>query len=266
MNSCQTIKLSLCIFMLSTFMEIPLRAGSYANQLHNGLKLSYRHWNSERQEFTGFTHQEFKQEEHQGQQAMLETQVNIKPDGEETRRKSLWYELPSGKPLEYLEEDLREEIRIINSYQGKKVVTTLRQGDQTVEFEMELKDTPSVSFELLLPFLKKNLDQILSSDKFLFTLYIPALAIELENSALPRSMSLILMRIRHQETIIWESELGNRKAVWLEIYPESMMLRTLLPKKKSHFRFLLELEGPRHILQFEEGGNVYTLTSLESAS
>ena len=102
MNSCQTIKLSLCIFLLSTFMEIPLRAGSYANQLHNGLKLSYRHWNSERQEFTGFTHQEFKQEEHQGQQAMLETQVNIKPDGEETRRKSLWYELPSGKPLEYL--------------------------------------------------------------------------------------------------------------------------------------------------------------------
>jgi len=73
------------------------------------------------------------------------------------------------------------------------------------------------------------------------------------------------MRIRQQETIIWESELGNRKAVWLEIYPESMMLRTLLPKKKSYFRFLLELEGPRHILQFEEGGNVYTLTSLESA-
>ena len=265
MNCCQTIKFRFCLFMFSTLMQIPLHAESYAEQLQNGLRLSYRHWNNERKIFLGFTHKEFREKEFRGRIAMLETQVNVKPDGEENRRKFLWYALPSGKPLEYLEEDLGAGIRIVNSYQANKIITKLRQGDKTVALEMKLKDKPSVSFELLLPFLRKNLEQILARDKFLFTLYLPSLAIDLENSALPRSMSLILMRIRNQETVTWKSGLGNRRAVWLEIFPDSMMLRTLLPKKKSHFRFLVELEGPRHILQFEEGGNVYTLTSLESA-
>ena len=40
-------------------MIIPLRAETYSDQLQDGLKLSYRHWNSEREEFTGYTHQEF---------------------------------------------------------------------------------------------------------------------------------------------------------------------------------------------------------------
>ena len=155
-------------------------------------------------------------------------------------------------------------MHITNSYQGRKVITSLRQGKKNIKFEVELKDEPSVSFELLLPFLRKNLYQIQNNEEFLFNLYIPALAIEFENSSLPRSMSLVRMRARKEQTITWESKLGDRKAVWLEIFPDSMMLRTLLPKKKSHFRFLLELDLPNHILQFEEGGNVYTLTVLKS--
>ncbi|MEC8343466.1 MAG: hypothetical protein VXZ71_11415 [SAR324 cluster bacterium] len=266
MTPCQTLKLCFPFFLLWGFMIIPLRAETYSDQLQDGLKLIYRHWNSERKEFTGFTHQEFLRAVHKGSQTTLETQINIKSDGEETRRKSLWYEYPSGKPIEYLEEDLREDLHIVNLYEGNKILTTLRQDEKTVEFEMELKEEPAVSFELLLPFLRKNLEQIRTSENYLFTLYLPALAIELENSALPRSMSLIQMRIRALDAVTWESELGDRKAVWLEIFPESMMLRALLPKKKSHFRFLLELESPRHILQFEEGGNVYTLTTLESRS
>ena len=57
-------------------------------------------------------------------------------------------------------------------------------------------------------------------------------------------MSLIQMRIRTLDAVTWESELGDRKAVWLEIFPESMMLRALLPKKKSHFRFCLNWNLP----------------------
>ena len=256
MTPCQTLKLCFSFLLLWGFIIIPLRAETYSDQLQDGLKLSYRHWNSEREEFTGYTHQEFLRVAHKGRQTMLETQIKIKSDGEETRRKSLWYDYPSGKPIEYLEEDLRENLHIQNLYAEDKILTTLRQDEKTVEFEMEL----------LLPFLRNNLEQIRTSENYLFTLYLPALAIELENSALPRSMSLIQMRIRTLDAVTWESELGDRKAVWLEIFPESMMLRALLPKKKSHFRFLLELDSPRHILQFEEGGNVYTLTALKSGS
>ena len=110
MTPCQTLKLCFSFLMLWGFMIIPLRAETYSDQLQDGLKLSYRHWNSEREEFTGYTHQEFLKAVHKGRQTTLETQINIKSDGEETRRKSLWYEYPSGKPIEYLEKDLRENL------------------------------------------------------------------------------------------------------------------------------------------------------------
>ena len=146
MTPCQKLKLWFTFFLLWGFMIIPLMAETYSNQLQDGLKLSYRHWNSEREEFTGYTHQEFLRVVHKGRQATLETQINIKSDGEETRRKSLWYEYPSGKPIEYLEEDLREDLHIVNFYEGNKILTTLRQDEKTVEFEMELKEKPALSF------------------------------------------------------------------------------------------------------------------------
>jgi hypothetical protein len=89
MTPCQTLKLCFSFLMLWGFMIIPLRAETYSDQLQDGLKLSYRHWNSEREEFTGYTHQEFQRVAHKGRQATLETQININSDGEETRRKSL---------------------------------------------------------------------------------------------------------------------------------------------------------------------------------
>ena len=153
-------------------MIIPLRAETYSGQFQDGLKLSYRHWNSEREEFTGYTHQEFLRADHKGRQTTLETQINIKSDGEATRRESVWYVYPSVKPIEYLEEDLREDLHIVNFYEGNNILTTLRQDEKTVEFEMELKEKPAVSFELLLPFLRKNLEQIRTSENYLFTLYL----------------------------------------------------------------------------------------------
>ena len=83
MTPCQTLKLCFPFLLLWGFMIIPLRAETYSNQLQEGLKLSYRHWNSEREEFNGFTHQEFLRAVHKGRQTTLETQINIKSDGEE---------------------------------------------------------------------------------------------------------------------------------------------------------------------------------------
>ena len=53
MIPCQHLKLCFPFLLLWGFVIIPLRAETYSDQLQDGLKLSYRHWNSEREEFTG---------------------------------------------------------------------------------------------------------------------------------------------------------------------------------------------------------------------
>ena len=82
MTPCQTLKLCFSFLLLWGFLIIPLRAETYSNQLQDGLKLSYRHWNSEREEFTGYTHQEFLRVVHKGRQTTLETQINTKSNAQ----------------------------------------------------------------------------------------------------------------------------------------------------------------------------------------
>ena len=55
MTPCQLLKLCFSFLLLWGFVIIPLRAETYSDQLQDGLKLSYRHWNSER-EAVSYTH------------------------------------------------------------------------------------------------------------------------------------------------------------------------------------------------------------------
>ena len=242
-----------------------LNAEGFSEQLDAGKRLTYEHRHIERGEVTGFTYQEFIEKKKGGTSYLLEAQENVKPDGTVFTSKTLWFELPQGIPKKYVEEDFRENLQIVNTYEGNKVRTHLsdRKNQQDLNFEEELKGSSSVSFEVILPFIRKHFQEMLDAEKYLVTLYLPVLAIELERTGLPRSMSLISMRVRDAGTISWESELGNRRGTWLEMFPESFMLRSILPKEKSHFRFLIDLSPPHYILEFEEGGYRHTLVKLE---
>ena len=52
MIPCQHLKLCFPFLLLWGFVIIPLRAETYSDQLQDGLKLSYLHWNSEREELS----------------------------------------------------------------------------------------------------------------------------------------------------------------------------------------------------------------------
>ena len=249
----------LIIFILLNSFYCILFSKEYINQLNPGLILTYQHWNKEHSKITGYTYQEYKLVTIEGNRNILETQLNVKINGVQTRKKTILYELPYGIPKKYLEEDLLEEIKITNKYLEGIIFTELIHKDKKVNFQMKLNEENTVSFEILLQFLRKNFKRIYKEKNFKFTLYVPALAIELKENGLPLSMSLLDMQINSKDNIIWNSKLGNKKANWIEIFPESLMLRTILPKSKSHFRFLIEINFPHHILQFEEGGNVYKL-------
>ena len=142
-----------------------LNAEGFSEQLDAGKRLTYEHRHIERGEVTGFTYQEFVEKKKGGTSYLLETQENVKPDGAVFTSKTLWFVLPQGIPKKYVEEDLRENLQIVNTYEENKVRTHLsdRKNQQDLKFEVELQGSSSVSFEVILPFISKHFLEMLDA-------------------------------------------------------------------------------------------------------
>ena len=177
-------------------------------------------------------------------------------------RKTLWFELDSGVPKWYEEEDLREDFRIINTYSGKMMRTRLDKSGNVMEFETDLSKEQAVPFEVVIFFLRKNLINILQTEDYSFTLFLPLLALELEDKGLPRSMSMIRMVAELKENISLNTSLGQMQARKILIFPQSGILRALLPREKTHFEFTFSADAPHHLLEFEVGETRHMLTQL----
>ena len=237
---------------------------SYLQQLHPGSRSSFKHWNTKRSEITGYSHVKYSLSEKQGKKFIIEKNENTKADGQVFTRKTLWFAADSGIPVSYVEEDLRKNFSITNSYRHNKIHTRLDKQGEILEFETDLKDEKGVPFEVVIFYLRKNYTRILQSKDYVFTLFLPMLAIELEEKGLPRSMSMIQMRIEAKKKIMLETPYGKKTAQQLVVFPESAMLRALLPRKKTHFVFTFGVEKPHQLLQFEEGETRHLLTRLET--
>ena len=231
-----------------------------------GTRLSYQHWNLERREVTGLTQMSYAAESHDGQEFIVEHSENTDPDGEAFTRKRLWFDANSGEPFRYEEEDLRENLLIINTYASGSIRTELRHGEKLRAFELEVPRERFASFETVFDYLRKQLEVILNSSKdnpFVFTLYLPALALELETGALPQSLSLVRMRVLRERSGSFNTRIGTYEAHTLHIFPDSWTLRALLPKEKSEFTLVLAAEPPYHLLAFSEGKTQHQITQLE---
>lgn len=231
-----------------------------------GTLLSYQHWNVERQQVTGFTHLRYATTSCGGQECLIERSENTDPEGEAFSRKRLWFDAHHGEPLRYEEEDLRENLLITNTYGSGSIRTELRHGSEARSFELEVPRERFASFENVFDFLRKRLGPILRASRdepFVFTLYLPALAIELESGALPQSMSLVRMRVVRERSGAFNTRVGTHEAHTLRIYPDSWTLRALLPKEKSEFTLVLAAAPPHHLLEFHEGKTQHQLTKLK---
>ncbi len=236
--------------------------GHAAPLLSAGTELVYEHFHLQRQEVTGQS--VFRYTQGTGDEAafLLEFNENTKPDGEVFSRKQVRLDPQTWQPSHYVEEDLRKELRIENAYTSGQIQTRLTEKGDVREFTLDVPQSGVVPLETLMLFLRKNLSAFDEHPRLTFSLYLPALALELERNNLPRSMSLVSMVVVREGTQEVDSELGRVQADQILAYPESAMLRLMLPKSKTHFRFLIAKPAPHWILEFTEGETRHRLTSL----
>ena len=267
MGNCRKICTKKMIFCMSLVCII-IQVGSvyamddYLLELLPDSRSSFKHWNLELSEITGYSHYRYEEIIKDGTQFIVEKNENTKPDGEVFTRKTLWFESDSGVPKWYEEEDLREDFRILNTYSVKMMKTRLEKSDNVMEFETDLSKEQAVPFELVIFFLRKNLMNILQTEDYLFTLFLPLLALELEDKGLPRSMSMIRMVAELKEKISLDTPIGKIQGCKILIFPQSGILRALIPKEKTHFEFTFSAEAPHHLLEFEVGETRHMLTRL----
>ena len=142
--------------------------------------------------------------------------------------------------------------------------TRLEKDGRILEFETSLSQEKAVPFEVVIFYLRKNLQEILQTKDYSFTLFIPLLAIELEKKGFPRSMGMIRMMVAPQGETQMETPLGDQTAQTILVLPESGLLRVLLPREKTHFEFTFTAAAPHHLLQFEEGKTRHVLTHINT--
>ena len=235
---------------------------TYLEELLPGTKTSFKHWDVLHSEISGYSHFSYEVVTRDDKEFIVETNENTKADGVVFTHKTLWFAANSGVPEWYEEEDLRKDYRIKNTYSGQIMRTRLEKAGKVLEFETNLSQENAVPFEVVIFFLRKNLRYILQSKDYSFTLFLPLLAIELEENGLPRSMSMIRMKVEPQEEVSLETPLGNMKARKILVSPKSSFLRTLLPRDKTHFEFIIAVEAPHYLLQFTTGKIRHILSQL----
>ena len=75
-------------------------------------------------------------------------------------------------------------------------------------------------------------------------------------------MSMIRMVAELKEKIYLDTPLGQMQARKILIFPQSGILRALLPREKTHFEFTFSADAPHHLLEFEVGKTKHMLTQL----
>ena len=238
---------------------------TFIDELLPGTKTLFKHWNVQSSEISGYSHFSYEVVTRDSKIFIVEKNENTKADGEVFTRKTLWFDANSGVPEWYEEEDLRNNYRIKNVYSGQIMRTRLEKAGKVLEFETNLTQENAVPFEVVIFFLRKNLRHILQTKDYSFTLFLPLLAIELEEKGFPRSMSMIRMKVKPLKELSLETPLGKIKGRKILLLPKSGFLRALLPRDKTHFEFTIAEAAPHYLLQFTAGKTKHILTELTLA-
>lgn len=251
----------LFLFFFFSVLIYPMEAIAYKDLLVPGVSLTYEHWHIQKNKVTGYSHFHYKILEKDGKEFIIETNENTKPDGKVFTQKTLWFDAGTGQAVLYEEKDFRSGSQIKNTYSQKAVITRLTQEGQTKEFRMDIERN-MVPFEVITLYLRKNISQLLKKKSIKITLYLPAVAFELEENGLPLSLSKMGMIMKKEKTITLQTPLGKLNGIQVLGTPESWLIRTLLPTSRTHFRFVISEQEPYYILQFQEGDYRHILKEI----
>lgn len=248
--------------LLVTSVALQAKSLGFMEQLPVGKKLVYRHWNTKKNKVTGYSVFEYKQVKIDGVDYILEHNLNTKPSGKAFTEKNLLLHGTTGMPQRYEESDFRNDFSILNQYRQGLILTKLTKEGETREFSQPWTDdfTPIEVFAL---YIRSIMPELMQKDKASFTLYIPMLAFDLEAQGLPHSWSSLQMVAEVKKSKQVESPLGELEALELVIYPDSFLIRSLLPKAKTHFNFVISTQKPYYILQIMENQTRHYLESIE---
>ena len=262
-------KIITIFFFVSLPLGIVLVVGSscaiasenYTSVFPTDLQLSYKHWNIVQKKITGFSHFRYENTLLNQQQVLREFNQNVDIYGKIFIEKTIVFEAQSGEILSSYEHDLRSDLTIANQYQKRDILSVLTQKEKTRTLALTIEE-PIVPFEIVSFFLRKNFSTIQKREKTAFLVYLPAIAFELQKQGLPSSLSQLRMQIDIVETLSIQTAIGQKNAVRLRIRPQSFLLRSLLPKEKSEFFFLVDPSFPHYILRIEEANLHYILESV----
>lgn len=218
----------------------------------------YEHWNTEKEKVTGYTDIQYIEKQKGNRNYLVEITENSHNNGEVFSRKELWLEKKTGKVLRYEEKELRTKIQTISEYGNKKITTMVSEEGNQIEFSIEI-DNDLVPFETLPAYLQKSIPKILRKDAIKFELYLPALAIELEDKGLPASLSRFNMKATIKKKQRSKTALGRIETVEIELKPTSFFVKAILPKDKSKFTFVFARSAPHQLISFREADTISRL-------
>ena len=243
--------LFLFIFLASDFTL--LAELKFRQQLPQSKIFHYKHWNLQKKEITGHTEITYRSVIKDDKEFILAQQRNLKTDGTLFWERLIWFHPTTGAPVYSQEKDYRAKIEISSEYQAAHLITTifLPEKEQHQEFSL-LLGTNVIPFELLTLWLQKQLPQLIRKKELNFILYLPRLAYELEKTPFPRSMAELSVKARMQPPRTWDSPMGKVEVVDLLVVPTDFLVKSLLPKEQSEFRFTFLRDAPHNLVSFQE--------------
>ncbi|MBF0279355.1 MAG: hypothetical protein HQM13_16280 [SAR324 cluster bacterium] len=241
-------------------MESSGSASEYSTFFLPGSTLVYRHWNLKKNKITGYSRLSYRRVMEPGNEFLVETHEDSKPNGKVFLRKKLWFELKTGQPVRYFQEDLRKNWSIENHYKLDAVKSKLSKNGKMIEIDQPLEKN-TVPFELLTFYLRRQYaeHQFARDQKFL--LYLPATKFESEMLSATWDFSAV-----KEKELELETPFGMVSAAQILVTTTSDFLKWLLPQSKTNFRFFIEQQMPHHILAFEEHETRFILENLENGS
>lgn len=257
-----TVPVQVLLFVIAcSCAAIPVAAFDFRDQLRLTEQLWYEHWHVKKNKITGYTKIEIKTMVNDGKSFFLEVNRNLNRKKEVFSEKKTLFSSETGDLMSYTEIDYRTDMRINNRVAGDEILTEVRKGEEAMKIALDREDG-LVPFEVLTYYLQSSLPRLQQEGHFVFTLYLPVMAIELKGKGLPPSLSKIEMEVTVEKTGTEESPLGKVNTMHLVLKPTSFLINTLLPREKTEFRFTFMTDPPNLLLSFRENKTSSILTSV----
>ncbi|MBU3915383.1 hypothetical protein KKA14_07595 [bacterium] len=241
----------LIFILLFLFFTNPIEAIEFKESLRIGESLKYKHWNVKKNRITGYSVLDYSVFREEGKEYILESTQNVDEKGSVYSRKRSLFDFYTGRLERYEEHDLRTGMRVIDQFENTQVITQVIENDISKNISMKM-DPDLVPMEVLTLSLQEKIPIFLKKQPYRFSLYLPAIAIELDKKNFPLSFSKIAFVASVENISEMDTVLGRRKTIKILVKVDSFFLSTLLPKDKTEFRFTYLTEPPYYLVAFED--------------